>query len=60
MTKLLWWLRRCWACRDETIELVDKDTLKLLDGARLWDEAWRTLPEVVAKRLEKNVGKLGQ
>jgi len=43
MNKLLWWLRRCWECRDECVVLVRHDK----DAAPRWTVR-ADIPEVLS------------
>ena len=43
MRKLLWWLRRCVQCWDETVELIDKDLLEFYEGEEEWNDLWSGL-----------------
>jgi len=43
MTKILWWLGRCFQCWDETVELIDKDLLEFYEGEEEWNDLWSGL-----------------
>ena len=43
MEKLIWWLRRCLECWDESIELVDSDEPRVYREDEEWDNMWAAL-----------------
>ena len=43
MKKLIWWLKRCLECWDESVELVDSDMLRFYEEEQEWDNMWAAL-----------------